>query len=151
MCSHFKFAGKPCISSPADTRQIIRLAIRPVDSHQKVCDLTSKRCHPIYRRFADIAIQINAVRLCHRSFFPHKCKLPDKYRKNQTISAFFMLIIRTELSVYFHDLPPVALLHIHKPLRNHQRNPILHMTQTVDNHLQHIKAFSKNFMAVCEF
>ena len=61
-----------------------------------------------------------------------------------------MFIIGTKLSMDFYNLPHTAFLHIHQPLRNHQRNPVLHVTQPAYNHLQHIKAFPKNFMAVCE-
>ena len=50
MLSHLKCRCKSCISSPADTGDIIRFPIRTVDCKQKICNFPSKRCLSINRK-----------------------------------------------------------------------------------------------------
>ena len=84
---------KSGISAPADAWDIVRFSIRPVHCDQHICNLSSKRCFPVNRCFAYIAIQKNLICLCFIGLFFHKADFSCKYRKYQTVSLFFMPVV----------------------------------------------------------
>ena len=72
---------------------------------------------------------------------------PYKYGKHQTVFYPFMTVVRAKLSDRLHRTSPVICLDVYKPLRNHQRDPVCLLAQTVHGKLYHIKPLSEYLMA----
>ena len=62
----------------------------------------------------------------------------------------FMTVVRTELSLNLNILTGVILRHIQKSLRNHDRNPVLGITQSAHKDFHCIKALAKDLMTECK-
>ena len=59
--SNLKISGEFSVSSPCNTRNIIRLAILSVYSNKNITYFSAKRGGPVYRRLTNISIEINRI------------------------------------------------------------------------------------------
>ena len=50
----------------------------------------------------------------------------------------------------FHIFSDIILRYIHQSFRNHHRNPVLRITEPLDQQFCHIEAFSKDLMTECK-
>ena len=82
--------------------------------------------------------------------FPGTVELPDFLREYPELQTVFLCILihmpvmRTELSFYSDKVACIIPVHIHKPFRDHQRDPVLQSRMTVDEQVRGIKAFSED-------
>ena len=138
------------ISAPADARNVVRFSIRPVDGDQKICDFSAKWGFPVHRRFAYVSVQENGIALHIFIVIFHKFHLSGKHREHQPVFLFLMAVVGAKLPHHMDILPFIILIHIHKTLRDHDRDPVLGIAKPFDQHIYHIKAFAEYLMAECK-
>ncbi len=149
--AHLKSRCISRISAPADARNVVRFSIRPVDGDQKICDFPAKWSFPVHRRFAYVSVQENGIALHIFIVIFHKFHLSGKHREHQPVFLFLMAVVGAELPPsHGYLLPFDNPRYIHKPLGDHDRDPVLGIAEPFDQHIYHIKAFAEYLMAECK-